>query len=69
MIVFEDDNKGICGKILEINDKNKTREVCLLYKTWMNATEFSNKEKSFIITGRVDKITSIVHLNHAFHFT
>ena len=56
----------ICGKILEIDSiTNGTRQVDLLYKTWINSTEISHKEKIFIITGIVENITSIIHKHHA----
>ena len=46
--------------------ENDTRRVKLFYKTWRDSTEICNKEKSFIITGNVEIITSIMHTNHAF---
>ena len=44
---------------------NGTRQVHLLYKTWINSTKISHKEKSFIITGNIENITSIAHKHHA----
>jgi len=44
---------------------NGTREVYLLYKTWINTSKISHKEKTFIITGNVENITSITHKHHA----
>ena len=67
IIIFEDNHQVICGKILKIDSiENNTRRVELFYKTWINSTEICNKEKSFIITGNVEIITSIMHINHAF---
>ena len=65
--MFEDNHQVICGRILEMDSiENDTRRVKVFYKTWRNSTEICNKEKSFIITGNVEIITSIMHTNHAF---
>ena len=54
------------GKILEMDPiTNGTRQVHLLYKTWINSTKILHKEKSFIITGNIENITSITHKYHA----
>ena len=59
-------NKRFVGKILEMDPiTNGTRQVHLLYKTWINSTKISHKEKSFIITGNIENITSITHKHHA----
>ena len=70
IIIFKEKNQMICGKILEMDCiKNGTRKVHLLYKSWINTTNISHKEKSCIITGNVENITSIIHkyyaLNHS----
>ena len=66
IIIFKEKNQMICGKILEMDCiRNGTWKVHLLYKSWINTTNISHKEKTFIITGNVEKITSIIHKNHA----
>ena len=63
---FKDTHQMICGKILEIHCiRDDTSEVHLLYKTWINTTMISHKEKTFTITGNVENITSIIHKHHA----
>ena len=70
IIIFKQNNQTICGKILEMNCiMNGTRKVHLLHKTWINTSQISPKEKSFIITGNVENIASITHKHHALnHF-
>ena len=64
--LFKENNQTRCGKILEMDSiVNGTRQVHLLYKTWINTTMISHKEKTFIITGNVENITSIIHKHHA----
>ena len=66
IIIFKEKNQTICGTSLEMNHIiNGTRPVHLLYKTWINSTKISHKEKSFIITGNIENITSIAHKHHA----
>ena len=66
IIIFKDNNQIICGKVLEMDPIiNDTRQVHLLYKTWINTTKISHKEKTFTITGNVENITSIIHKHHA----
>ena len=66
IIIFKENNQTICGKILEMDSIiNGTRQVHLLYKTWINSTMISRKEKTFTITGNVENITSIIHKHYA----
>ena len=66
IIIFKEKNQTICGKILEMDSiTNGTRQVHLLCKTWINSTKIADKEKSFIITGNIENITSFAHKHHA----
>ena len=66
IIIFKEKNQMICGKILEMDCiTNGTREVHLLYKTWINTSKISHQEKSFIIIGNVENITSTTYKHHA----
>ena len=40
-------------------------ECMIGYILWINSTKISHKEKSFIITGNIENITSIAHKHHA----
>ena len=70
IIIFKENNQMICGKILEMDSLiNGTRQVHLLYKTWINTTMISHKEKIFTITGNVENVTSILHKHHSLNHT
>ena len=70
IIIFKEKNQTICGKILEMDSIiNGARPVHLLYKTWINTTMISHKEKTFTITGNVENVTSIIHKHHTLNHT